>query len=309
MLPCVSIEAYIENVPAFVRWLLAVIVTAGITVAMVKVFYQRTLAFNSVDEVASDARKARNKSAEAEADENGTEPVLEPPLPSPMYNLSGRLLALASTAFVFLLAFTFSNFWQNSKAAISATQAEAAYFTQAYVQAKPIPAEQGGTKILDALDAYQTSVTQTQWPMMQRGDAEGSYRAELIAGLDLGKALLEAQRAGASDNPTWDGVTSAVSNMLEQGRYRIDALPGRAAPGGVAVVFMLGISTLALTSIFQPARIGANLAIMAIMGGIVGTLLFVVVETSNPYLGSTAISWPDFGPLITSSAPPSAATP
>lgn len=308
MLPSVSVESFMQDVPPSVRWILAVVVTAGITMAMVRIFHRRTLAFNAVDSVASEERKALNKAAEAKAEKSGTEPVLEPPLPPEMYNLSGRLLALSTTAFVFLLAFTFSNFWQDAKAATSATQAEAAYLTQALVLAETVPVEQGRDDLIASLEQYEASVQQTQWPMMQRGDADGAYRTELQAGLELGQALLQAEKAGAGGEPTWNDLTSSVSDMLEQGRYRIDALPGPAAPGAVAVVFILGIASLVLTAVFQPSRLGANLAIMGIMGGVVGTLLFVVVETSNPYLGATAVTWPDLGVLTQQSAPSEAPT-
>ena len=285
-------EEFMVNTPPFVRWLVAVVISVGVTVAFVKVFHQRALAFNGRDDVDSDARKARLRAAEKAAEAAGEPAPTEPPLPPAMYNLSGRLLALTTTAFVFLLAFTFGNFWQNTKAANSATEAEAAYWVQAVVLSEPIPAEQGGEQIKQALNSYRDSVDDTQWPMMQRGNATDAYRTQLFDGVELGKALLAAQEAGASSAPTWDSMESAVTSMLEQGRYRIDALPGRAAPGAILVVFVLGVSTLVLTGIFQPSRLGANLAIMGIMAAIVATLLFVLVETSNPYTGTAGVSWP-----------------
>lgn len=291
-------EDFMIDNPSFLRWLIAVVITVGITVAMVRVFHQRALDFNAVDDIEAEARKARIRAAEAAAEETGEEPPTERPLPPAMYNLSGRLLGLTATAFVFLLAFTFGNFWQNTKAANAATEAEAAAWTQAVLFADPIPADQGGDRIRQALIDYRDSVAQEQWPLLQRGDSEAAYGLQLGDGLMLTKTLLSADQAGASASPTWNDLTSAVSDMTEQGRYRIDALPGRAAPGAISVVFTLGISVLALTAIFQPSRLGANLAIMGIMAAIVATLLFVVVETSNPYVGSAAVSWPDPSELI-----------
>ena len=294
-------EEFMINTHPVVRWLIAVLITAGITLAMVRIFHQRALDFNARDDVASDARKARMRAAEKEAEKAGEDPPTEPPLPPAMYNLSGRLLALTSTAFVFLLAFTFGNFWQNTKAATSATEAEAAYWVQAVVLAQPIPADQGGDLVRQALNDYRDAVAQTQWPLMQRGDASDTYRAQLEDGIALSKALLAANDAGASASPTWSDLTSTAGDMLEQGRYRIDSLPGQAAPGAILVVFVLGVATLALTAIFQPARLGANLAIMAIMASIVATLLFVVVETSNPYVGSAGASWPSVAEITSAS--------
>lgn len=286
---------------SYMRWFVAVFLTVGITLVMVRLFHQRALDFNAIDDIDADERKSRMRAAEKAAEETGEEPPFEPPLPPAMYNLSGRLLGLTATAFVFLLAFTFGNFWQNTKAATAASETEAAYWIQAVLFAEPIPADLGGDQIRQALENYRDSVAQQQWPLMQRGDSEGAYRMQMSDGLTLSKALLSAEQAGAGSTPTWNDLTSVVGDMTEQGRYRIDALPGRAAPGVIAVVFTLGIAVLALTAVFQPSRLGANLGIMGIMAAIVATLLFVVVETSNPYVGSAAASWPD--PTEITSAP------
>lgn len=293
-------EFMIDNAP-YTRLFLAVFITVGITLVMVRLFHQRALDFNAIDDIDADARKARIKAAEQAAEEADEAPKPERPLPPAMYNLSGRLLGLAATAFVFLLAFTFANFWQNTKAATTATEAEAAYWVQAVVFAESLPADQGGDQIRQALNEYRDSVADEQWPLMQRGDSQAAYQMELADGLALTKALLSADQAGASAAPTWNDLTTAVSDMTEQGRYRIAALPGRAAPGVIMVVFALGVSLLALTAIFQPARLGANLGIMGIMAALVATLLFVLVETSNPYVGSAAATWPD--PSQVSSTP------
>lgn len=287
MLQSVTFSTFMVDVPPVLRLLLAIGITVGVTLLMVRLFRRKVLALNATDDIAKDARNARKQAAE-----DAGEPFDEPPLPPPAYELSGRVIGLTTTAFVFLLAFVFGNFWQASKAATSATEAEAAEFSRARVVAAQLPADKGGPQLVAALEAYQQDVVDTQWPLLEQADSAAAYSTLLDAGLPVAQALLEASKAGADELPEWDSLKTAVDNMFDQGRYRVDALPNNAAPGALAVIFTLGIMNLALVALFIPARLGANVFLMAMMATITALLLFVVVEASNPYVGATAVQWP-----------------
>ncbi len=278
------------DVPPLVRLLLAVGITVGVTLLMVRLFHSRVLALNAKDELAKDARNARKQAAE-----QAGEAFDEPPLPTPSYELSGRVIGLTTTAFVFLLAFVFGNFWQASKAATAATEAEAAEFARARVVASKLASDKGGPQLVAALDAYQNDVVKQQWPLLEQADSTAAYSALVAAGLPVADALFEASTVGADNAVEWDSLKTAVDDMFDQGRYRVDALPNRAAPGALAVIFMLGITNLAMVAIFIPARLGANLFLMGMMATITALLLFVVVEASNAYVGATAVQWPLIG--------------
>jgi hypothetical protein len=286
----VTFSTFMVDVPPLLRLLLAVGITVGVTLLMVRLFHSRVLTLNAKDELAKEARNARKQAAE-----KAGETFDEPPLPTPSYELSGRVIGLTTTAFVFLLAFVFGNFWQASKAATAATEAEAAEFARARVVATKIAEDKGGPQLVAALDAYQNDVVEQQWPMLEQADSAAAYSALVAAGLPVADALLEASTAGADNAVEWDSLKTAVDDMFDQGRYRVDALPNRAAPGALAVIFILGITNLALVAIYIPARLGANLFLMGMMATITALLLFVVVEASNAYVGATAVQWPVIG--------------
>jgi hypothetical protein len=290
MLHSVTFSTFMVDVPPYLRLFLAIGITVGVTLLMVWLFRSRVVALNAKDELAKDARNARKEAAE-----EAGETFDEPPLPAPIYELSGRAIGLTTTAFVFLLAFVFGNFWQASKAATAATEAEAADFSRARVVASKIAPDRGGLQLVAALDAYRDDVMTKQWPLLEEADSPAAYALLIEAGLPVADAMLEASTAGADNAPEWDSLKAAVDDMFDQGRDRVDALPNRAAPGALAVIFILGITNLVLVAIFIPVRLGANLFLMAMMATITALLLFIVVEASNPYVGATAVQWPVVG--------------
>jgi hypothetical protein len=290
MLHTVTFSTFMVDVPPFWRLVLAIGITVGVTLLMVRIFHGRVLALNAKDELAKEARNARKEAAE-----EAGETFDEPPLPAPAFELSGRAIGLTTTAFVFLLAFVFGNFWQASKAATAATEAEAADFARARVVASKIAPDKGGPQLVAALEAYQDDVMNKQWTLLEHADSPAAYTSLIEAGLPVADALLEAAKAGADTAPEWDSLKAAVDDMFDQGRNRVDALPNRAAPGALAVIFILGITNLVLVALFIPVRLGANLFLMGMMAAITALLLFIVVEASNPYVGATAVHWPVTG--------------
>ena len=264
------------NVSPPVRLLLAVAITVGITLFLVRILHGRLVLLNDKDRQDKEARKQREEEGETNL----------PPLPPETYNLSNRVLGLVSTGFVFLLAFTLGNFWGNTADGRSATEAEAADLTRALVLAN---AADGGEPIVRALDTYRASVVGQQWPLMQKADASSASRTQAEVGQQLSSALL-SQEATLSKTPEWPQLTSTVNDMLEQARDRIDAVPNPAAPGVLALIFALGVTNLALAATFQPARLGPNLFLMGMMATITAVMLFVVVEASNPFVGAVAVT-------------------
>lgn len=287
------------DVPAWARFLLDLLLTVGITLLAVRLLRRPILAINSRDQIEKDARARRAEERERAAEAAGVDVddlgPPEPPAPPDAFYLAGRVLAITATGFVFLLAFTLGNFWGMTKQAASATQTEAADWTRAAMLAERLPADEGGTEVVGALQAYRESVADVQWPLMQRADTDSVYREQAAVAVPLGDALLAAASAGAGDRPEFGELTSTVEDMLDQAMTRIDALPNPAAPGVLALIFVLGLSNLALTVAWQPARLAPNLWLMGIMAAITALLLFVVVEASNPYAGATSVALPAIG--------------
>ncbi len=268
--------SFMIEVPAAARLFLAIAITVGVTVVLVRVLHPRLVALSGKDDEARTQRKQR--------EEAGDEDLA--PLPPESYNLANRVLGLTSTGFVFLLAFTLGNFWGTAADARTATQTEVADWTRAVSLAQSMP---GGAGVEAALQGYKESVVGEQWPLMQRADALAASRVQVQAGQELTRAVLAAEPVG-KQTPEWPALTGAIDDMFQQSRDRIDAVPNASAPGVIALIFVLAVTNLSMVAVFQPARIGPNLFLMGVMATITAIMLFVLVEASNPYVGAVAVT-------------------
>lgn len=261
-------------VPAWARLLLTVLVTVGITVGIVIVLHGRILAFNA--------------ESEGEDDDAADDDEEAPPAAPPMYFLSGRVISLTTTAFIFLLAFTLGNLWANQRAAEQATQAEAADLNRVAAAAQFLPPEHRDP-IVAAVDAYGTSVREVAWRYMEAGDAFGALRTHTAASEDLVEAAAAAAASGAANSGAWSPLSTAIDEVLTNATLRISHVPGQRTSAVLLLVCGLGLVNLAMIAAFQPAPLRSNVFLIGVVAAITATLVFVVVETSNPYLGSGAL--------------------
>lgn len=252
-----------------VRLLLAIGITVGLTLLFVSLFYNNILKLN--------------ESPPAKA--NDTDPD---PAPS-VKDLGGRLIALTTFAFVFLLGFGFSQFWSTAHDARDAVVSETIDFQRSYAAAQQLPQEIGAPVLL-ALDNYRSSVVNVEWPLMQGAEENKLADARFETGTKLSSAVYTAMEADKSDPELMSLLSGSVDNLLSDGIDRTKAMPSPMAVSVVTLVFILGIANLMAIAVFQPSRKKANLAIMACMAALTALLLFALVEISNPYTGAGAVT-------------------
>lgn len=265
-----------HTVPAAVRLLLAIGITVGITLVMVRLTHRRLVEFSAMDDQAKRAREELIDAGETDV----------PPLPPESYNLANRVLGLTGTGFVFLLAFTLGNFWGASSDARTATQTEVADWARAVSLSRTI---EGAEPLSAALEQYRASVVGEQWGFLQEADPIAASKVQRQVSEQVSDAVF-ALAPTAEDSPRWAQLTAAIDDMLSQARDRIDAVPNPAAPGVIALIFVLAITNLAMAAVFQPARMGPNLFLMGLMAAITAVMLFVLVEAANPYVGAVAVT-------------------
>ena len=291
---------FIETVPGWLRLLIAIALTVGITLACVRLLHNRILEMNDEDEEDEvEDEVAAAEAAESEADGPASDETKDKPTPTPKapasHYLAGRVISLVGVAFVFLFAFCVNNFWTNNHDARTAVESEMADLTRISALAQGIGGP-SGQQLSQALDAYRKSVILNEWPLMQDGDVHAAAREHEKSSLAVARAVEQAGAEGATKSMSWSSITKAVDDMLDQGKTRTTSLPPPAAPGVVTLIFILGITNLGLTAAYQPARIGQNMFLMGLMAAITALMFFIVVEASNPYLGSGAIGAGTFSP-------------
>ena len=278
-----SVATFLNDVPPVVRLFLALLVTVGITLLMVWLMHARCLALVSLDM--------------SPADEGGEhdDSTPEEPRTPPARELAGRVLALTGVGIIFLFTFTFANFWNNAQAATTAVQNEEWAYSRALASAEALPSSVGTAAIVQALHTYAHSVQTDEWSLMRRADARGASHLHAQRADDVAKAVLAASNSDAAKSPAWSSMEGAISDMISDGSDRIMQLPGPSAPAAIFLIFVLGISNLAITAAFQPTRLRPTLVLMGLMATITGLLLFLVVEASNIYVGGGALPIPTFG--------------
>ena len=263
-----SFSQFMLDVPPILRLLLAILITVTVTVICVHVFHSHILRINTAPKKANDD---------------------DPDPPPGVKDISGRLIALATFAFVFLLGFAFSQFWSTAKDGRDAVQSEAVHYQRAVGLAQQLPDAQSAM-VLKALEDYRQSVVEVEWPLLVQADSSALIRARYDSGGALAQAILEVLPSDAGSSPVWRNLESSIDDLLDDADDRTNAIPSQMAVSIIILVVVLGLVNLIAIALFQPSTKRANLAVIASMAALTGFLLFAVVEISNPYTGAGAIT-------------------
>ena len=263
-----SFADFLNTVPPFVRLLLAIAITAGVSMLCVHLFHSKILEINAAPKKANDD---------------------DPDPPPGVKDIGGRLIALTTFAFVFLLGFGFSQFWSTAKDARDAVLNEANDYQRAVSAAQLLPSDQAQVMVA-ALEQYRASTTQTEWPLMVSANSNALDQARFDTAAQLTDTMYAAKNSQDSSNPAWTQMVEAVDDLLSDAIDRSNALPSPLAVSMVLLVFVLGLINLIAIALFQPAHKKANLLVVGMMATLTAFLLFVLVEISNPYAGAGAVT-------------------
>lgn len=269
MLRSVSFAEYQNAIPASVRLIIALVLVVAVTVLLVHVFHNRILALNAPP-------------PPKEKDD-------DPDPPPGVKDISGRLIALTTFGFVFLLGLGFSQFWSTAKDARDAVLNEGIDYQRVVGAAERLPADQRGL-VLGALEEYRQGILTTEWPLMETANTDALATARYDSGERLLTSLNAAKSASDATDAVWVQFSDSLDDLLSDGIDRTNALPSPMAVSVIGLVAILGIANLIAITIFQPSRKKANLVLVASMAAITAFLLFALIEISNPYTGAGAVT-------------------
>lgn len=281
---------YVLALPPTARLALALVVSVGISLLMVRLFHLRVM---TLDLVRRDDDERSDAGSDTASDDDVWKRRAEGDLPPVDTTwLAGVVRGLCGTAFVFLLAFTLSNVWGHGNDARTAVQQENSDLIKATLLAQSVPADSGRDELLAGLAAYRRTVTEEQWPLLQSADKDSAFASQGKAVIALSQAWTTAASNGASKSDNWSSLVGAIEDMTQQGSTRIQQAPAPELPYLIGVIALLGLSNVVLTAIFQPARLGPSLLLIGLMATVTTFMLFLLIEAANPYLGGAAISPP-----------------
>lgn len=265
----VSYADYAREVPVTVQVLISVLLTAGISVGLVRIFHRQLLAI-------------------AQGPQQGPDDHTPKP-PSPEL-LIERIIQVLMFGFIFLFTFTMGQFIVNARNAEASTQDEIVFYGRAITSAQDLPADAGRDAMLQALERYGMVVSEQQWPLMEDGDFAGAYALQAEAASAVADGVRAAQSAGAAEAASWGVLATAIDEMLLAATDRLSTVPSSSAATLLLTVLILGVLSLAMTAVFLPVRLGLNLVLIGLMGATYGFLFYVVVELSNPFQGNGSIA-------------------
>ena len=268
-----------SDVPSSVQLLVYVLLGIGYALLVGVIgynFFLRMAQYPSKEEL---AKADDAEQADGDAD---TAKVPELKMPPP-WDLSSRLLTFASLAFIFLLAFMLNTFWGNVQDANTATYNEASTASRIAILAEKLDDPAQALAVQTGIAKYADMVVNVEWPYLEMADPIGASDVQIRASADLGDDFMVVGASGAKDSPIWPTLESSVNDLAQFGTDRIAEVPDASTPWQMTLVIVLGFVFIALVAAFLPTRKTIYFTSLAILGGLSALLVFIMVQSSNPY--------------------------
>lgn len=200
------------------------------------------------------------------------------------------LFLTTATMYAIVVAFVVVAVWQQYSDAESADQRESTILVTLYRETLGMPEPLAGGLRAD-LRAYTVAVIEQELPALRAGTTSGAAQGALdqLFASSLGRAPQQ------SDLP--EVYQQFLANLSTLAQLRTDrmlssrsSLPGMLAFGLVAG----GLLTIAGSALFVMQRRELQAVAAALMGAMIGLLLFVILVLDQPYAGGAALGPGDY---------------
>ena len=136
---------------------------------------------------------------------------------------------------------------------------------------------------------YTVFVIERAWPAQQRGQGQSINEGTYI--LDEFQAKLHAfQPANAGQTAIHAETLTAYNNLLEYRRLRIDAVAGGLSSVMWAVIWVGAAISIGIAYFFNIPDIKLHAILVALMGGFLAMVLFMIIINDKPFYGAVSIS-------------------
>lgn len=200
------------------------------------------------------------------------------------HDVAGFLFAVVGVIYAVLLAFMVVIQWESFTGAEQDANAEAAAVGGLYRDAVALGA--AGRPLRRAVAAYAHGVAYVEWPYMavnQREDPRLDVPRNRIW-----KALRELKAEGAAASHLVQQALDDASTAADARRARVRD-SGRTLPPTLWTVLIVGgILTIAFCYFFGLQSFRAQAAMIAILAGLIGLSLLVILTLDLPFTGSVA---------------------
>ena len=185
--------------------------------------------------------------------------------------------------------------WNTSSNASELVSKEAASIGSLYRDVSGYPAPLRN-ELRSKLREYTVFVINEAWPAQQRG------QGQLVTGGvklldDFQAELYSFQPANASQSALHAETLRAYNTLIEYRRLRIDAVGGGLSMVMWAVIWIGAAISIGVAYFFNIPDLKLHAILVALMGGFLAMVLFMIVINDKPFYGAVSIS-PDPYKLI-----------
>jgi len=199
--------------------------------------------------------------------------------------IAGFFMSIIGTAYAILMAFVIFSTWQKFTAADDAVTAEANSLGDLIRIAQQFP-DPERHELFTRVRAYAVSVTEDEWKAMAHERASPQAFAALNS-MWQAYAAIDPQTNRAS--ALYGEVLRHLGDVSDHRRDRIRAA-ATTIPGTLWVVLLAsGAATIGFTYCFAGRNLRTQAIMTAVLGGVIGLLLFVVLEFNLPFTGDISV--------------------
>ena len=136
---------------------------------------------------------------------------------------------------------------------------------------------------------YTVFVIERAWPAQRRGQGQSVNEGTLIID-DFQHKLHSFQPVNAAQIAIHAETLRAYNNLLEYRRLRIDAVAGGLSSVMWAVIWVGAAISIGIAYFFNIPDIKLHAILVALMGGFLAMVLFMIIINDKPFYGAVSIS-------------------
>lgn len=178
--------------------------------------------------------------------------------------------------------------WNTNSNASELVSREAASISALYrdVSSYPSPLRE---ELRKALRDYTVFVIEKAWPAQKKGQGQSIDEGTLI--LDNFQHKLHSFEPANGSQSTLHGETlTAYNNFLENRRLRVDAVGSGLSNIMWAVIWVGAVISVGIAYFFNIPDLKLHAILVALMGGFLAMVLFMIVVNDKPFYGAVSIS-------------------
>jgi Protein of unknown function (DUF4239) len=136
---------------------------------------------------------------------------------------------------------------------------------------------------------YTVFVIERAWPAQRRGEGQSINEGTYILD-DFQQKLHSFQPANVGQAAIHAETLRAYNNLLEYRRLRIDAVSSGLSTVMWAVIWVGAVISIGIAYFFNIPDIKLHAVLVALMGGFLAMVLFMIIINDKPFYGAVSIS-------------------